>query len=129
MGIKLFVGGIPWSFGDKDLADGFKEFGEVSEAKVITDRESGRSRGFGFVSFVNEQEGRKAIETMDGQILGGRNINVNEAKEREPRAPQGGGPRHHSGGPSGPSGGGGGGGRRERGGREDRRRQRDQYGD
>lgn len=126
-GIKLFVGGLPWSFGDKELAEGFQQFGQISEAKVITDRESGRSRGFGFVSFANEQDGRKAIEAMDGQLLGGRNINVNEAKEREPRPQHGGG--GHRGGYQGGSGGGGGsrdGGRRERG-RENRRQRDNDY--
>lgn len=127
MAKKLFVGGLPWAIDDQGLANEFAKFGQVKEAKVINDRETGRSRGFGFVTFDNDAEADEAIKVMDQSLLGGRTINVNEAKEREsrPSGGGGGGPRHHGGGGGGGySGGGGdrggkGGGRRDRG---DRRR-------
>lgn len=100
MAKKLFVGGLPWGVDDQGLATAFAQFGTVREAKVITDRESGRSRGFGFVSFDNDAEADKAISVMDQSLMGGRTINVNEAKEREqrPGGGGGGGPRNGGGG-------------------------------
>jgi cold-inducible RNA-binding protein len=91
MAKKLFVGGLSWDTTDESLNRAFVTFGEVSEAKVITDRETGRSRGFGFVTFVEDRCGTAAIGQMDGKSLDGRSIKVNEAKEREPREGGGGG--------------------------------------
>ena len=87
MGKKLFVGGLSWNTDDHGLKDAFMQFGEVTEAKVITDRETGRSRGFGFVSFGDDESAMKAMSEMDGSDLDGRNIKVNEAQEK----PKGGG--------------------------------------
>jgi len=113
---KLFVGSLSWDTDDDALRKAFEEFGEVTEAKVITDRDSGRSRGFGFVSFVNDQEADKAIQQMDGADLDGRTLNVNVAKERAPRN------NNYGGGGSGGGfrDGGGGGGYKSQGGGRDR---------
>jgi cold-inducible RNA-binding protein len=100
MSKKLFVGGLSWDTSDDSLHDAFSGFGEVTEAKVITDRETGRSRGFGFVTFADASAGDEAIGKMDGSNLDGRTIRVNEAQQRS-----GGGGRRGGGG------GGGGGGR------------------
>jgi RNA recognition motif-containing protein len=88
---KLFVGGLNWKTTDDGLRAAFESFGEVSEAKVIMDRETGRSRGFGFVSFPDDGAAAKAINEMNGTELEGRAIQVNEAQERAPRAGGGGG--------------------------------------
>ena len=101
MGNKLFIGGLSWGTSDDDLNEVFGAFGAVTEAKVITDRDTGRSRGFGFVTFANGDEAQAAIAAMDGQDLGGRTVRVNEAQPR------------NSGGRGGGGGGGGGGGRRD----------------
>ena len=98
---KLFVGGLSWNTTDDGLRDVFSRFGTVAEAKVIKDRETGRSRGFGFVTFDNSEEADKAMADMDGKDLDGRTIRVNEAEDKG-----GGG----GGGRRGPGGGGGGGG-------------------
>lgn len=82
MGKKLFVGGLSWDTNDASLRSAFARFGEVSEAKVITDRETDRSRGFGFVSFNDEAAADTAIQEMDGSTLDGRTIKVNEAQDR-----------------------------------------------
>ena len=82
MSKKLFVGGLSWNTDDSGLRTAFEEFGEVEEAKVITDRDSGRSRGFGFVTFTEVSDGDSAIETMNGTELDGRTLNVNEARDR-----------------------------------------------
>jgi cold-inducible RNA-binding protein len=111
---KLFVGGLSWGTTDDGLRQAFERFGEVAEAKVITDRETGRSRGFGFVSFSDGAAADKAIAEMDGAMLDSRTINVNEARERTPRGPGGGGGGYGGGG--GGYGGGGGGGFRSAGG-------------
>jgi hypothetical protein len=79
---KLFVGGIPWSVSDAELKSAFEPHGPVVEAKVITDRETGRSRGFGFVTMSNDADAANAIKAMDGSLMGPRTINVNEAQER-----------------------------------------------
>jgi RNA recognition motif-containing protein len=110
MSKKLFVGGLSWDTNDQGLREAFEKFGEVSEATVISDRETGRSRGFGFVTFVDDQAGMAAIEGMNGTMLDGRNLNVNEAQERAPRGGGGGG-FGGGGGGGGRRGGGGGGGR------------------
>ncbi len=101
MGTKIFVGGLAWATTDDSLRDAFASCGTISESKVITDRDTGRSRGFGFVTFTDEDGCRKAIESMDGQDIDGRAVRVNEA-ENKPRRDGGGGGR---------GGGGGGGGR------------------
>lgn len=85
MAMKLFVGGLPFSTTDDELAAAFAVYGTVSSAKVITDRETGRSRGFGFVEFDNDDEGKAAIAGLDNKELGGRTIHVSEAREREAR--------------------------------------------
>jgi RNA recognition motif-containing protein len=90
MAKKLFVGGLAWATTDDGLRQAFERFGAVSEAKVIMDRETGRSRGFGFVSFADDSQGNAAMQEMDGAQLDGRTIKVNEAQERAPR-PGGGG--------------------------------------
>ena len=77
---KLFVGGLSWDTGDASLRQAFEAFGEVTDAKVITDRETGRSRGFGFVTLTDESAADQAIADMDGADLDGRTIRVNEAQ-------------------------------------------------
>lgn len=101
MGNKLFVGGLAWGTDDQGLREAFEGFGEVVEAKVVNDRETGRSRGFGFVTYGDAGAAQRAMQEMDGQMLDGRNIRVNEANDRPARGGGGGGGR----------GGGGGGGR------------------
>jgi cold-inducible RNA-binding protein len=112
---KLFVGSLSWNTTDEGLRRAFEKFGEVLEAKVIKDRETDRSRGFGFVSFANPKDAMDAMAAMDGQELDGRTIKVNEAQERERTGggPRGGGERRGGGGFSrgGERRGGGGGGR------------------
>ncbi len=82
MGTKLFVGSLPWSIDDKVLRETFEPFGKVVSAKVVKDRETGRSRGFGFVEMENAADATNAIKTLDKSELQGRNIVVNEAKAR-----------------------------------------------
>ncbi|XP_011092798.1 glycine-rich RNA-binding protein 2-like isoform X1 [Sesamum indicum] len=109
---RCFVGGLAWATTDQSLEQAFSQFGEVIESKIINDRETGRSRGFGFVTFKDEQAMRDAIEGMNGQELDGRNITVNEAQSRGSGGGGGGGfrgPRREGG----YGGGGGGYGRRE----------------
>ena len=106
MGTKVFVGGLAWATTSEGLKAAFDACGSIVEAKVVTDRDTGRSRGFGFVTFTDDAGCRKAIETMDGQTIDGRQVRVNEA-ENKPREGGGGG-----GGRGGYGGGGGGGGGR-----------------
>jgi cold-inducible RNA-binding protein len=115
MSKKLFVGGLSWGTTDEGLQGAFSKYGEIAEAKVITDRETGRSRGFGFVTFANDESAVSAINEMNGAELDGRTIKVNEAEDKGFRTGGGGGGR----GPGGPRGGGGykGGGSRGGGGR------------
>lgn len=101
MGKKLFVGGLSWDTTEDGLRTAFETYGELFEAKIITDRDTGRSRGFGFITFQNDSDAMSAIDEMDGRDLDGRRITVNEARER--RDDRGGGGRR--------GGGGGGGGR------------------
>ena len=82
---KLFVGGLPFSTTDEELAEVFSQFGTVASAKVITDRETGRSKGFGFVEFESDDEGKAAEAGMNGKEIGGRSVTVNEARPREER--------------------------------------------
>ncbi|XP_027353977.1 glycine-rich RNA-binding protein 2-like isoform X5 [Abrus precatorius] len=79
---RCFVGGLAWATDNDALEKAFSSFGEIVESKVINDRETGRSRGFGFVTFATEQAMKDAIEGMNGQNLDGRNITVNEAQSR-----------------------------------------------
>ncbi len=83
--LNIYVGNLPYSVADEDLRTTFSEFGEVSSAHVISDRDTGRSKGFGFVEMANSDEGQRAIEALDGGEMQGRNIRVNEAKPREDR--------------------------------------------
>ena len=106
MGNKLYVGNLPYSVRDEDLQQAFSEFGAVNSAKVMMERDTGRSKGFGFVEMGSDAEAQAAIEGMNGQPLGGRSLVVNEARPMEPRPPRTGG----FGGPRGGGGGFGGGG-------------------
>jgi len=131
MGNKLYVGNLPYSVRDSDLEQSFGQFGSVTSAKVMMERDTGRSKGFGFVEMGSDAEALAAVEGMNGAPLGGRSLVVNEARPMEPRPPRtggfggggggyGGGGREGGGGGGGfrsPYGGGGaGGGRREGGG-------------
>ena len=82
---KLFVGGLSWDTKDDGLRQAFASYGEITEAKVITDRDTGRSRGFGFVTFTQDDDAKTAISKMDGTNLDGKTIKVNEAQEKSPR--------------------------------------------
>jgi heterogeneous nuclear ribonucleoprotein A1/A3 len=121
MTTKVFVGGLSWGTGDEGLLAAFEKFGSVVEAKVIFDRDTGRSRGFGFVTFEDSGAAQNAIQQMDGKTLDGRTIRVNEAAERAPRGPGGGGGGGGGGGRGPRPGGGGGGGGGGRGPRFDDR--------
>ena len=85
MSKKLFVGGLAWATDDAGLAEAFRQFGEIAEAKVITDRDTGRSRGFGFVSFEVVGAAQQALEGMNGRELDGRTLRVDLATEQAPR--------------------------------------------
>ena len=108
MGKKIFVGGLSWNTNDDTLRKAFEQYGNIDEAKVVQDRETGRSRGFGFVTFSESDGVQKAISGMDGKDLDGRTIKVNEAEDKPRGGGGGGGGR---GGFGGGGGGGGGGGR------------------
>ena len=143
---KLFVGSLAWATDDGGLRAAFERFGEVLDAKVITDRDTGRSRGFGFVTFADSAAADEAIEAMNGSTLDGRTLNVNEARDRPRRGGGGGGGGrggYGGGGDRGGYGGGGGdrggyggggdrggygGGRDDRGGRGGRGGGRDDFG-
>ncbi|MDQ8205228.1 RNA-binding protein [Pelagicoccus sp. SDUM812003] len=141
--MEIYVGNISFGLTEGDLQDAFEQFGAISQLKIITDRETGRSRGFGFVTMDNDDEGRAAIEGLNGQEMDGRELTVREATPRAPRQggggfrggnrPRGGGGYRGGGGGGNYRGGGGGGGSRDfkpRGG-NDRRggRRRDDYQD
>jgi len=85
MAKNLFVGSLPWSVNDEQLAQIFSEAGSVDSARVITERDTGRSKGFGFVEMATEEEAKKAIDTLNGKEIEGRAITVNEARPREER--------------------------------------------
>ncbi len=106
MGNKLYVGNLSFNITNDDLMDYFAEAGTVQSANVVEDRDTGRSRGFGFVEMSSDEEAQTAIEQLNGQELEGRNIVINEARPRENNRGGGGG----GGGNRGGSGGGGGGG-------------------
>jgi len=88
--MNIYVGNLSWNTDDRELADAFGKHGHVESARVMTDRETGRSRGFGFVEMPNDDEARAAIAALNGTDLDGRNIKVNEARPREerPRRPR-----------------------------------------
>ena len=104
MGNKLYVGNLPYSVRDEDLQQSFGQFGAVTSAKVMMERDTGRSKGFGFVEMASDAEAQAAINGMNGQPLGGRSVVVNEARPMEARPPRTGG----FGGGGGTGGGGGG---------------------
>ena len=106
MGNKLYVGNLPYGVRDNDLEQSFGQFGAVTSARVMMERDTGRSKGFGFVEMASDAEAQAAIQGMNGQPLGGRSLVVNEARPMEPRPPRSGGG----------FGGGGGGGYRNEGG-------------
>lgn len=91
MASKIYVGGLPYSTTDAQLSDLFAVHGAVASARVITDRFTGQSRGFGFVEMASPEEAQKAITALNGTELGGRTLTVNEAKPQEPRGGGGGG--------------------------------------
>ena len=103
MGNKLYVGNLPYTVRDEDLQQAFGAYGSVNSAKVMMERDTGRSKGFGFVEMGNDAEAQAAVEGMNGQSLGGRSLVVNEARPMEARPPRTGG-----GGFGGGAGGGGG---------------------
>ncbi|MBK6321718.1 RNA recognition motif domain-containing protein [Candidatus Aalborgicola defluviihabitans] len=110
MGNKLYVGNLPYSFRDEDLQQAFSAYGSVSSAKVMMERDTGRSKGFGFVEMGSDAEAQAAIGGMNGQQFGGRGLVVNEARPMEARPPRTGGGGFGGGaGGGGRSGGGGGG--------------------
>lgn len=127
MGNKLYVGNLPYAFRDNDLQQAFSQYGTVSSAKVMMERDTGRSKGFGFVEMGDDAQAQAAIAGMHGQQIGGRGLVVNEARPMEPRPPRSGGGGYGGGGGGygggreggggyGGGGGGYGGGRREGGG-------------
>jgi len=123
MGNKLYVGNLPYSYRDDDMQQAFSQFGHVASAKVMMERDTGRSKGFGFVEMGSEAEAQAAIKGMNGQQIGGRGLVVNEARPMESRPPRsggfgggGGGGGYGGGGGGGGYGGGGGGGDRRGGG-------------
>lgn len=85
MSFKLYVGGLPYSTTDDELRNHFAQYGTVISARVITDRETGRSKGFGFVELESEEDGQSAIKSLDGTDFGGRKIVVNQARPMEER--------------------------------------------
>src|SRR5437868_2227176 len=109
MGKKLYVGNLPYSIDDSRLQSQFEQFGAVSSAKVITDRETGRSKGIGFVEMDSDSEADMAIEKLNGAQMDGRAINVSEARPQAPREGGGGGRGGFGGGGRGGGGGGRGG--------------------
>lgn len=114
MSVKLYVGNLSFSTTSDELQQLFAQAGTVESATVVEDRDTGRSRGFGFVEMASKEEGQKAIEQFNGTDLNGRNLTVNEARPREDRSNRGGGGRGFGGNR------GGGGGRNSGGGRGDR---------
>ncbi len=115
MGSKIYVGGLPYSASEEQLSELFSAHGAVDSARIITDKYTGQSRGFGFVEMTSESEAKTAIDALNGTQMDGRTLTVNEARPQEPRSGGGGG-----GGFGGRGGGGGGGGGAGGGGRRDR---------
>jgi RNA recognition motif-containing protein len=113
MSNKLYVGNLSYSVRDDDLQQQFSAYGQVQSAKVMMERDTGRSKGFGFVEMGSAAEAQAAIDGLNGKNVGGRDLTVNIARPMEPRAPRsGGGGGYGGGGGGGGYGGGGGGGRR-----------------
>ena len=83
--MNIYVGNLSYTLSESELQDAFAEFGEVSSAKILSDRETGRSRGFGFVEMPNQAEGEAAVAQLNGKEVGGRALRVNEARPREER--------------------------------------------
>jgi RNA recognition motif-containing protein len=93
MSFRIYVGNLPYTADGQQLAQIFSQFGEVADATVVMDRDTGRSKGFGFVEMVDQVAGRAAIAQLDGSILGDRTVRVNEARPREERSGRDRGPR------------------------------------
>ncbi|SFP00777.1 RNA recognition motif domain-containing protein [Hydrogenimonas thermophila] len=87
--MNIYVGNLSYRMSDGELREVFSEFGEVSSARIINDRETGRSKGFGFVEMPDDNAANEAIEALNGKEVSGRNLRVNEARPREPRQPRG----------------------------------------
>ena len=111
--VNIYVGNMSYDTSDDELRQAFEQYGEVGSAKVIMDRDTGRSKGFGFVEMPQDEQAQNAIKNTNGATIKGRKINVNEARPREARGPRGGGGGYGGGGGGGGYGGGGGGGRRD----------------
>jgi RNA recognition motif-containing protein len=109
---NIFVGNLSFNTAEDELRQAFETYGQVDRVSIMTDRDTGRSRGFGFVEMASNDDGEKAITALNGSQIGGRTINVNEARPKTDRASGGGGGRDR--GDRGGRGGGGGGGRRDR---------------
>ena len=109
MGSKIYVGGLPYSATEQQLSDLFSAHGAVASARIITDKFTGQSRGFGFVEMSSDSEAQAAISALNGSDMGGRTLTVNEARPQEPRGGGGGGRSGFGGG-----GGRGAGGKRDR---------------
>lgn len=84
--MKIFIGNLAWSTDEQTLREHFQQFGELTQLRLITDRETGRSRGFAFATYANRNDGLTAIQAMNGKELDGRPLNVNEARERQARS-------------------------------------------
>ena len=125
MGNKIFVGGLNWDATDDDLRETFGECGAITDAVVVNDRDTGRSRGFGFVTYSSDEEAKAAVEKFDGQDFMGRKLTVNEARQREEGGGGGGGGYGGGGGRGGGGRGGGGGGGGRRDGGNNKRARRD----
>ncbi len=95
---KLFVGNLPWGVDDQQLEEMFAQYGAVASAKVIQDRDTGRSRGFGFVEMEEDAAADDAVDALDGSEVNGRPLRVNEANDRPPRREGGGGGGNRGGG-------------------------------
>ena len=93
MPVKIYVGNLPYTYAEEDLKKLFESYGEVTSAKVITDRDTGRSRGFGFVEMANKEEAAKAMDELGRKKVGERTLVVNEARPQEKREGGGGGER------------------------------------
>ncbi len=111
---NIFVGNLSFNTNEDELRQLFESYGQVDRVSIMTDRDTGRSRGFGFVEMASNEDGEKAITALNGSQVGGRTINVNEARPKTERSGGGGGGGRDRGDRGGRGGGGGGGGRRDR---------------